>query len=220
MEQDRVAVITESGNGLAESFANILLANKYTVILAASEKSYDILSKEEIISKKYELIEVDFKSEESLSQLEAFISSRYGHLDLLVNNAEIANGFGQKIDQIKLEEVRELYEVNLFSVIKLIQLLKPLLEKSDDPSIINISSSMGDINKMSDQEFCYSDYCMTAYASSKAALEMYTHLQGKEFKSSKIYITTFDPIVPNNCTHNSVKICDSIESEFISLIKK
>ena len=111
MEQDRVAVITESGNGLAESFANILLANKYTVILAASEKSYDNLSKGENISKKYELIEVDFKSEESLSQLEAFISSRYGHLDLLVNNAEIANGFGQKIDQIKLEEVRELYEV-------------------------------------------------------------------------------------------------------------
>ena len=219
METDRIAVITESGNGLGESFAKILLANNYLVILAANQKCYASLSQGEVIPQKCDLIEVDFKSEESLSHLKSLIEARYGHLDLLVNNAEIANGFGQKIDQIKLDEVRELYEVNLFSVIRIIQLLKPLLEQSENPRIINISSSMGDINKMTDEKFCYSDYCMTAYASSKAALEMYTHLQCKEFKSSKISISTFDPINPNNCTHNAVKICDGIESEFISLIK-
>ena len=44
MEVNRVAVVTESGNGLGKSFANILLANGYDVILAASKTSYESLS--------------------------------------------------------------------------------------------------------------------------------------------------------------------------------
>jgi NAD(P)-dependent dehydrogenase (short-subunit alcohol dehydrogenase family) len=61
---------------------------------------------------------------------------------------------------------------------------------------------------------------MTAYATSKAALNMFTHLQCKEFKPSKITINSFDPITLKNCTHNSVTICDGIKDEFLSLIKK
>jgi NAD(P)-dependent dehydrogenase (short-subunit alcohol dehydrogenase family) len=153
-------------------------------------------------------------------ELKTTIVSTFGRLDLLINNAEVANGFGQKIDQINLDEVRQLYETNLFAVIRIIQLLKPLLEKSDDPSIINITSALGDIDKMRDEDFCYSNYCMTAYATSKAALNMFTHLQCKEFKPSKITINSFDPIALKNCTHNSVTICDYIKDEFLSLIKK
>src|SRR5690606_31477799 len=160
----------------------------------------------------YKLVETDFTSEKSLLELKSKIHSEYGRLDLLINNAEIANGFGQKIDQINIDEVRLVYETNLFAVIRIIQLLKPLLEKSDDPSIINITSSLGDIDSMKDENFCYSNYCMTAYATSKAALNMFTHLQCKEFKPTKINISTFDPIVLKNCTYNSVSICDGVKA--------
>ena len=221
MKEKRVAVVTEAGgNGLGRTFANILIKYNYEVILAACKDSYEKLSGEENNLSEYKLFEVDFKSRESLISLQKYIAMSYGKLDLLINNAEIVNGFGQKIEQIDIDEVRELYEVNLFSVIQIIQLLKPLLEKSDDPSIINISSALGDINKMKDEGFCYSGYCLLAYATSKAALNMFTHLQGKEFKPSKITISTFDPISIKNCTHNSVIICDGIKDEFISLIKK
>lgn len=219
MEDNRIAIVTEAGNGLGKSLANILVSNKYTVILAASKKSYDILSQDNSTLQNVKLIETDFKSEESLLQLKSFVDSNYAHLDLLINNAEIANGFGQKIDQISLEEVKDLYEINLFSIVRMIQLFKPLLEKSDIPRIINITSNMGDLNKMSDEEFCYANYCMIAYATSKAALNMFTHLQSKEFETSKISITSFDPIIPQNCTYNSVRICDDVERDFISLIK-
>ena len=112
----------------------------------------------------YKLIEIDFTSEHSLLELKDKIVSDYGKLDLLINNAEIANGFGQKIDQINIDEMRQVYEMNLFAVVRIIQLLKPLLEKGEDPSIINITSALGDINKMKDEDFCYSNYCMTSYA--------------------------------------------------------
>ncbi|AXP82152.1 Rhamnolipids biosynthesis 3-oxoacyl-(acyl-carrier-protein) reductase [Mariniflexile rhizosphaerae] len=220
MKKNRIAVVTESGNGLGKTFANILLNNDYDVILAASKKSYELLSQEAGSLQEYMLVKTDFTSEESVLELKNRIVSTFGRLDLLINNAEIANGFGQKIDQINIDDVRQVYETNLFAVIRMIKLLKPLLEKSDDPSIINITSAMGDINKMKDEDFCYSNYCMTAYATSKAALNMFTHLQCKEFKPSKITINSFDPITSKNCTHNSVTICDGIKDEFLSLIKK
>ncbi|HUH46404.1 MAG TPA: SDR family NAD(P)-dependent oxidoreductase [Arenibacter sp.] len=220
MKGNRIAIVTESGNGLGNTFANILFKNDYDVILAASKKSYGLLSQDTHGTQNYRLVETDFTSEKSLLELKSKIHLEYGHLDLLINNAETANGFGQKIDQINIDEVRELYETNLFAVIRIIQLLKPLLENSEDPSIINITSSLGDIDCMKDENFCYTNYCMTAYATSKAALNMYTHLQSKEFKPTKIKINTFDPILLENCTHNSVTICNTVKAEFLALIKK
>lgn len=220
MEVNRVAVVTESGNGLGKTFANILLANDYDVILAASKKSYETLSQEGGMLQGYILASTNFTSEESVGQLKSLIVTKFGRLDLLINNAEVANGFGQKIDHINIDDVRQVYETNVFAVIRMVQMLKPLLEKSDTPSIINITSAMGDIDKMKDEDFCYANYCMTAYATSKAALNMFTLLQGKEFKTSKISIHSFDPIELKNCTHNSVTICDHIKDEFLSLIRK
>ena len=220
MKVNRLAVVTEAGNGLGKTFANILLNYDYDVILAASKKSYDLLSQEGGVLQDYKLVKTDFTSAESVTELKSLIYSKFGKLDLLINNAEIANGFGQKIDQISIDDVRQVYETNLFAVIRIIQVLKPLLEKSDYPSIINITSALGDIDKMKDEDFCYANYCMTAYATSKAALNMFTHLQCKEFKPSKITINSFDPIALKNCTHNSVSICDGIKDEFISLIEK
>lgn len=220
MKENRLAVVTESGNGLGNTFANILLKYNYEVILAASRNSFETLSQDGGDLQKYKLVETDFTSEKSVLELKSIIASGYGKLDLLINNAEMANGFGHKIDQIIIDEVRQVYEMNFFAVLRMIQLMKPLLEKSEDPSIINITSALGDVNNMKDENFCYANYCMTAYATSKAALNMYTHLQCKEFKPSKINIHSFDPIALKNCTHNSVVIQKGVKDEFISLIRK
>lgn len=220
MNERYVAVVTEAGNGLGKKFAKILKDNHYDVILAACKESYDKLSRLGEDFQDFGLLEVDFTSEKSLATLEKTISESYGKLDLLINNAEIVNGFGHKIDQIHIDDIKEVYEINFFSVIRTIQVLKPLLKKSDDPRIINITSSLGDISKMKDDAFCYSGYSLTAYSTSKAALNMFTHLQCREFKPSKIKIYGFDPVNMKNCTYNSVAICDGVKDEFVSLIKR
>ncbi|MDD7885362.1 SDR family NAD(P)-dependent oxidoreductase [Flavivirga sp. 57AJ16] len=220
MKTKNIALVTESGNGFGKTFANIILNNKYDVILAASSESYRLLSVEGKYLQNYDLVKVDFTSEKSLIELKEYLELNYGKLDLLINNAEVANGFGQKIEHINIKEVKQTYEINVFTVIRLVQLFKPLLENSENPNIINVTSSIGCIDNMRDDQFCYSDYSMIAYATSKAALNMYTHLQRKEFKASKIDINNFDPILPGNCTHNSVTISDGKEDEFISLINK
>lgn len=218
--ENNIALVTEAGNGLGKTFANILLEQNYKVILAASGESFKHLSEEEEQSYGYELVEVDFTSENGLVQLKNRVESSWGKLDLLINNAEIVNGFGQKIDQIDLKEVKALYDVNLFAVMRIIQLMKPLLEKSPMPTIVNVTSALGDITQMKEEGFCYANYCLTAYASSKAALNMFTQLQGKEFKHSKIKICSFDPVLQENCTYNSVVICNGVKQELLSLIQE
>lgn len=220
MDEKYVALVTEAGNGLGHKFAKILLDNGYKVVLAACGKSFKLLSGEGVDDRGYELMEVDLTSETSLGALESFVKESYGKLDLLINNAEMVNGFGQKIDQIQMDDIKDVYEINFFSVIRMIQIFKPLLKESEGPRIINITSSLGDINKMKDETFCYSEYSLTAYSTSKAALNMFTHLQCKEFKPSKIKIYSFDPVNMKNCTYNSVVICDGVKDEFVSLIER
>jgi len=218
MEENRIALVTEAGNGLGKIFADLLLDNNYKVILAAAGKSYELLIKQGLDEEYCKIIEVDFASKESLSQLKHILYSQFGKLDLLINNAEIVNGFGQKINQIELDDVKDLFDVNFFAVLQLIQMTKPLLEKGKTPKIINVTSALGDINKMTDKSFCYTDYSLTAYATSKAALSMFTVLQAKEFKPSKISIHAFDPVVRKYCTYNSVVIGEDVRNEFIELI--
>lgn len=220
MNEKYVAVVTEAGNGLSKKFAKILTDNHYEVVIAACGESYQELSKYGVDTGNFKLHEVDFTSEVSLATFENTIRSSYGKLDLLINNAEMVNGFGQKIDQINIEDIKKVYEINFFSVIRIIQIFKPLLKQSDDPRIINITSSLGDISRMKDENFCYSGYSLTAYSTSKAALSMFTHLQCKEFKPSKIKMDSFDPVSMKNCTYNSVMICDGVKDEFVSLIDR
>lgn len=219
MNEKNVAVVTEAGNGLSKKFASILKDNHYEVVIAACKESYAKLIAQDERPKDFKLLEVDFTSPDSLAAFEKTICESYGKLDLLINNAEIVNGFGHKIDQINIDDIKEVYEINFFSVIRVIQALKPLLKKSDDPRIINITSSLGDISKMKDESFCYSGYSLTAYSTSKAALNMFTHLQCKEFKPSKIKMYSFDPVAMKNCTYNSVVIGEGVKDEFISMIR-
>lgn len=218
MKEKNIALVTEAGNGLGKTFADLLLEHNYSVILAACGESYKLLAEKNDFATGCELLEVDFTSETRLTELYERIQSSWGRLDLLVNNAEIVNGFGQKIDQIKLCEVKALYEVNLFAVIRLIQVLKPLLDESIAPKIINITSALGDITKMTEEEFCYASYNLTAYATSKAALNIFTALLQRELEPSKIRLHTFDPVLMENCTYNSVVVCNGVKDEFISLI--
>jgi len=217
MNRKKLALVTEAGNNLGHKFAAILQKQQYAVILAAKGNMYQQLKEQTL--ENIHLVEIDFTNQTEIKSLSDFIQHTYGKLDVLVNNAEIANGFGQKVAQLNMDEVKELYEENYFSVLQTIQALHPLLLKSEHAHVINISSAMGQIENMKRSDFCYADYQMTAYATAKASLEMLTVLLAKEFRQTPINIHTFDPILMKNCTHNDVKICQEVSQSFLQLLQ-
>jgi len=217
MKEDKVALITEAGNGLGHTFARWLKSQGFEVVIAAKGEAYANLEK--AYTEEVELIKADLTQSEEVEKLYQYISTTYGKLDVLVNNAEVANGFGQKITEIDMHEVRHLFDENLFSIMHTIKALHELLQKSEQATIINMSSSLGDITKMTDDNFCYADYQMLAYSMSKSALDMLSVLLEKEFKTSNISIYSYDPVKPQNCTHNSLYLCEEVKQEFTELIK-
>lgn len=216
MVQKKVALITETGNGLSFEFAEILKSQNIEVIIAMQEGS--ILKRDRWNLKGIELIPFDITNKADIVSLYSHIKTTYERLDILINNAEIVNGFGQKISEINLTDIRRLYDINLFSVINTTKTMFNLLNKSEKATIINITSDLGNVDKMKDNNFCYSNYKVTAYSTAKSALEMFTVLLEKELKPMNIQVKSFEPVRLKNSTHNSLKICNGVKKEFIELL--
>jgi short-subunit dehydrogenase len=86
---------------------------------------------------------MDMKNEADLERVVETIIREQGRIDVLVNNAGI--GLHGSIEETPLDQARELFEVNLFGVARLIQLVLPQMRKQGSGKIINVSSIGGEI---------------------------------------------------------------------------
>src|SRR5690606_16969742 len=94
-KENYTALVTEAGNGLGKTYANILLEHNYKAILASCGESYALLSEGDGHARGYERIDVDYTSDSALIQMYNTVEPSWGQLGLLINSAEIGNGFGQ-----------------------------------------------------------------------------------------------------------------------------
>jgi len=139
----RNVLITGSNKGIGYSIVETLLAG---------EKSYDIIATarniklgEEAVStltKKYPkststltFHQLDINDDKSVDDLVQWVNTKYGKLDVLVNNAGIA--IVNPTEEDKLYTIK----TNFLSVVKLTEKILPLI--SDDGKIINVSSTLG-----------------------------------------------------------------------------
>lgn len=97
----------------------------------------------------------------------ALVESRYGRLDVLINNAGIIGN--RPAAAFDLEQVHEVMDTNLYGTIHLTRAMWPLLLKSADARVINISSGMGSLGDQSKGDYA-------AYRMSKWALNGWTLL--------------------------------------------
>jgi NAD(P)-dependent dehydrogenase (short-subunit alcohol dehydrogenase family) len=96
-----------------------------------------------------------------------------GGLDVLVNNAGISGG---RIvpGKATVDDMRKVYETNVFGPVRVLHAFIPLLERSPAPVIVNVSSGVGSLALASDPASPLSKANYPVYASSKAALNMLT----------------------------------------------
>jgi NAD(P)-dependent dehydrogenase (short-subunit alcohol dehydrogenase family) len=96
-----------------------------------------------------------------------------GGLDVLVNNAGISGG---RIvpGEATVDDMRKVYETNVFGPVRVLHAFIPLLERSPAPVVVNVSSGVGSLALASDPASPLSKANYPVYASSKAALNMLT----------------------------------------------
>lgn len=133
-----VVLITGASSGIGKESARLLINNKdYTVYAAARriEKMSDL----QALGVK--VVELDITNESSVQQAISNIITAEKRIDVLVNNA----GYGSygSLEDVPLEEARYQFEVNIFGLARLTQLVLPYMRSQGSGKIINISSMGG-----------------------------------------------------------------------------
>ncbi|KAJ7607362.1 NAD-P-binding protein [Roridomyces roridus] len=114
------------------------------------------------------------------SARDAVASITGGTLDILVNNAGQGH-YGVPCTDLDMEEVKRVYEVNVFGVMRVVQEFAPLLIASGNGKIVNIGSVVGMIPL---------PFNSSAYNSSKAALHAYGNTLRLELAPFNVQVTT------------------------------
>lgn len=121
------------------------------------------------------LIELDLTSDDSIAAAASRIANDFDKLDVLVNNAGISEKYSLSETQRPImdrETLRQVFETNVFGTMLLTQALEPLLRKSLDARIINVSSGLGSLALRADLGHFSAERLYDAYRMSKAALNM------------------------------------------------
>jgi NAD(P)-dependent dehydrogenase (short-subunit alcohol dehydrogenase family) len=133
----KVAMVTGASSGIGEATAKRLIANGYTTYAAA--RRLERMTNVEGLGAV--LLPLDLTDDSSIVSSAERIRSEQGRIDVLVNNA----GYGSygAVEDVPLQEARRQFEVNVFGLARLVQLLTPLMRQQRSGKILNVSSIGG-----------------------------------------------------------------------------
>ncbi len=135
----KVALVTGASSGIGESAAVLLHQNGFIVYGAARR----IEKMKELERRGISVIAMDITEDESIVNCVNTIMKNEGRLDVLVNNA----GYGSygAVEDVPIAEARRQFEVNIFGLARLTQLVLPGMRANQFGKIVNISSMGGKI---------------------------------------------------------------------------
>ena len=166
------ALITGASKGIGKAIAISLVNSGYHVI--GTSRHPDEIT-EKIAGSDY--IQLDLLDEHSIADC----LSKIGKVDILINNA------GQSqigaAEEIPIEQTNDLFQINLFGIIKLIQGLLPGMIQQGDGFIINIGSLAG----------TFAVPFQSSYAASKAALSRFTWSLRNEVMRYGVKVVLLEP---------------------------
>lgn len=184
-------LITGANKGLGLETARRLVNLGHTVFMGARDPERGRAAAEKTGG---HFLPLDVTSEASVNAAAETVRERTGRLDVLVNNAGIIGQLKEPAE-LSVEDVRSVYDTNLFGVLRVTQTFLPLLRESARPTVVNVSSGLGSLTIATDPDR-YSSllpvyYPSLGYNSSKAALNMLTVQYATVFPD--IVFNTVDP---------------------------
>ena len=184
---DKVVLITGANRGIGLEIGQQLLAKDLTVVftmrnMAIGRPIVDDIRKE---YKKAWFHQLDVSEEQSIADVVTYFKEICERLDVLINNAAILHDQNHASVQVSLPDMRETMETNLYGPMMITRAMIPFLKKSDDPRVINLSSTMGQLSSMG------AGYA--AYRISKTALNALTVIQSKELVRDGIKVNSMCP---------------------------
>ncbi|MBS2538172.1 SDR family NAD(P)-dependent oxidoreductase [Catenulispora sp. NF23] len=180
-----IALVTGANRGLGRETARQLLAAGHTVVIAArsEDAARDTAA---ALGPGAVPVRLDVTSAQDIAAAAEQLRDRFGHLDVLVNNAAIHYDTWQHAVGADLAVVREAAETNVFGPWQLIQALLPLLRAGSHQRIVNVSSGAGSLTEMTSGS-------TPAYSLTKAALNALTRMLAADLRPEGILVNAVCP---------------------------
>ncbi|HTB13705.1 MAG TPA: SDR family NAD(P)-dependent oxidoreductase [Bryobacteraceae bacterium] len=203
MQHKRIALVTGANQGVGLQVAKELVASGVTVLVGSRNFERGEGAAREIGPGAIAL-QLDVTDRVSIAAAAERVRNEFGRLDLLIQNAAISNtrmgdlslqeyAKVSRASNASLDEVRAVWETNVFGVLAVYQEMLPLLFESSDARIVNVSSAVGSLTLNADPAYPYHPMFGPVYPASKSALNAITLAMMVELESTGIKVNLVSP---------------------------
>ena len=163
-------LVTGGNKGIGYETARRLVAAGQTVWIGARDTGRGRRAAETLGAS---FVQLDVTDDDSVAAAVDTVRDGAGHLDVLINNAGVLGDVTSPED-MTVDQLRAVYETNVFGVVRVTNAFLPLLRQAVAPSVVNVTSGLGSFTLVHDPQRVESRYPLAAYASSKTAVTMLT----------------------------------------------
>ena len=203
MQHTRIALVTGANQGVGFRVAQELVTSGATVFLGSRDLARGEAAAAEI-GPGAAAVQLDVTDGASIAAAAKRIGGEFGRLDLLVNNAAISNTRKgdlslreyaeiSKASTASLEEIRTVWETNVFGPLAVYQAMLPLLRQSSAARIVNVSSGVGSLAVNADPAYPHHAFYGPVYPASKTALNAMTLVMMIELELTSIKVNLVSP---------------------------
>ena len=191
-QSNQTVLITGGASGIGLALAKKFLANDNTVIITGRD-----LTKLENVKKenpKIHIFQSDVTHDGEVRLLKDTIKQKFKSLDVLINNAGIMNLVDTGKEENDLQKQMQEIEINYKSPIRLLHYFLPLLKKSSNAVLVNVSSGLA-----------YVPFAPApVYSGTKSALHFWTKSIRLHLKPHKIKVVELlPPVVDTPLAHGA-----------------
>lgn len=179
-----LTLITGGNKGLGYESARRLIDLGHTVYIGARDTERGERAAGELGAR---FVHLDVSDDASVAAAAAELTEREGHLDVLVNNAGLSDALLAPED-VTATAMQQIYEVNVFGIVRMTHAFLPLLRAAASPVIVNVSSGLGSFGVVTDPDRFESGFATVVYGSSKAAVGMLTLQYSKALPDIRINV--------------------------------